>query len=67
MVTSRDVPVKGRQELVLIGINMQEDRLISMFDKCLLTDDEFALGENEWVKFPDSFVPWRLEGSEDLQ
>lgn len=65
IVTSREVPVKGRQEIVLIGINMQKESLISMFDDCLLTDEEFALGEKGWVKFPDSFVPWRLEGSED--
>jgi G3E family GTPase len=61
MITSRDVSIKGRQEIVLIGMNMPREALISMLDACLLSDEELSLGEEEWKNFPDPFVPWQLE------
>lgn len=65
MVTSREVSIKGRQELVLIGMNMQREALVAMFDACLLSDAELSLGEEGWKNFPDPFVPWQLEESSD--
>lgn len=65
MVTSREVSIKGRQELVLIGMNMDREALVAMFDACLLSDAELSLGEEGWKNFPDPFVPWQLEESSD--
>jgi G3E family GTPase len=50
--------VSGRQELVLIGIEMDHDRLCESLDECLLTETELALGEDAWRSFPDPFSPW---------
>ena len=32
-----------------------------MLDRCLLTDDELALGEDGWKSFSDPFSPWTLQ------
>lgn len=45
----------GRQEIVLIGIRMDEPELRACFDACLLTDAEMALGETAWRRFDDPF------------
>ena len=50
-----------QQELVLIGMSMDEKTLRSDFDACLLTDDEMALGEGAWLTFNDPFS-WRAGG-----
>ncbi|HEY0469418.1 MAG TPA: zinc metallochaperone GTPase ZigA [Polyangiaceae bacterium] len=42
-----------RQEIVLIGIGMDEQALRSGFDGCLLTDAELAAGPKAWRNFPD--------------
>ncbi len=47
-----------RQELVLIGIDMDEADLRARFDACLLTPDELALGPAAWSQLPDPFEPW---------
>ncbi len=48
----------GRQEIVLIGIGMNEDELTACFDACLLDDAEMALGEAGWRRFDDPFPAW---------
>jgi len=48
----------ARQELVFIGIDMDEAALRHKLDAALLTDDEMALGPEKWVAFPDPFQPW---------
>ncbi|MCH7307183.1 zinc metallochaperone GTPase ZigA [Acinetobacter sp. NIPH 1852] len=48
----------ARQEIVLIGMDMDESNLVQQFDACLLTDDEMALGAEEWEKFDNPFVEW---------
>ncbi|MFO0562658.1 MAG: zinc metallochaperone GTPase ZigA [Polyangiales bacterium] len=53
-----------RQELVLIGIRMDEASLRAGFDRCLLTDDEMKLGPSEWSQFEDPFEPWH-EGADE--
>lgn len=47
-----------RQEIVVIGIGMDESEVRSGFDACLLTDDEMSLGPDGWASFPDPFPRW---------
>ena len=47
-----------RQELVFIGSDLDCARLKSRLDKCLLTDEEMALGEEGWKNFSDPFPDW---------
>ena len=53
-----------RQELVIIGQDLDQSRLIGLLDACLLTDAEMKLGIECWKDFPDPFLPWsRFEES----
>jgi G3E family GTPase len=45
-----------RQEIVVIGVDLDKSAITPIFDKCLLTDDEMALGEERWQFFADPFV-----------
>ena len=47
-----------RQELVFIGIEMDELELYDSLQACLLTDDEFAGGPTSWFELPDPFPAW---------
>jgi G3E family GTPase len=47
-----------RQEIVLIGQDMDEAALRAALDACLLTDAEFALGPEVWAAFADPFAGW---------
>lgn len=47
-----------RQELVVIGLEMEPGAVREMLDECLLTDQEFALGPSGWAQFPDPFPAW---------
>ncbi|NBU99027.1 MAG: GTP-binding protein [Spirochaetia bacterium] len=49
-----------RQEIVLIGINMDKEDLRNRLDSCLLTDSEMKMGEKKWKKFSDPFPVWKL-------
>lgn len=60
LISSEVAPIKGKQEIVLIGIDMDEDSLTQMFDACLLDDHELAAGEESWKAFEDPFSPWML-------
>ncbi|PRD38490.1 UNVERIFIED_CONTAM: yciC [Trichonephila clavipes] len=53
-----DLTGDARQEIVLIGMDMDQDALTAQFDACLLTDDEMALGANEWEHFDNPFTGW---------
>ena len=37
-----------RQEIVFIGHRMKRDNIQELMDKCLLTDEEMALGPEKW-------------------
>ena len=37
-----------RQEIVFIGHRMKRDNIQELLDKCLLTDEEMALGPEKW-------------------
>lgn len=45
----------ARQELVLIGIGMDERALVGLLDSCLLTDTEMAAGPKGWLGLEDPF------------
>jgi len=47
-----------RQELVLIGIDMDEAALRAGFAHALLTDKELQLGAERWRRFEDPFADW---------
>nr|MBL8454725.1 GTP-binding protein [Zoogloeaceae bacterium] len=48
----------ARQELVLIGIDMDEAMLRECFDLCLLTDAELAHGPQAWTTWHNPFPDW---------
>jgi G3E family GTPase len=47
-----------RQELVFIGIAMDEVRLRAALDACLLTNAEWQAGKRAWARLPDPFPRW---------
>jgi len=51
----------ARQELVLIGIDMDEAALRARLDACLLTDAEMSQGPEAWHRFKDPFPAWQHE------
>ncbi len=48
----------ARQELVLIGIDMDQQALRAKLDACLLSDAEMAQGPLGWACMPDPFPLW---------
>ncbi|MBB3174350.1 G3E family GTPase [Endobacter medicaginis] len=51
-----------RQEIVFIGVEMDERALRRRLDACLLTDAEYRGGPDRWKRLPDPFEPWRRGG-----
>ena len=50
-----------RQELVLIGRNMDQQALVAMLDECLLTEYELSSDETTWpLRFTDPFPEWQV-------
>tara|TARA_Y100000287_G_scaffold159101_1_gene137345 strand:+ start:33 stop:299 length:267 start_codon:yes stop_codon:yes gene_type:complete len=48
-----------RQEIVLLGCDMDQEALISMLDECLLTEIELSSDETTWpLRFNDPFPEW---------
>ncbi len=47
-----------RQEMVIIGAEMNPDAVRATLDDCLLTDSEMALGWKGWRGLPDPFDAW---------
>ncbi|MGA7778485.1 MAG: GTP-binding protein [Paraburkholderia sp.] len=54
-----------RQELVMIGIDIDPSVWRAKFDACLLNDDEYALGPQAWLHFNDPFPAWDLDAEDD--
>ncbi|TVR20875.1 MAG: GTP-binding protein [Anaerolineaceae bacterium] len=50
-----------RQELVFIGVDLDEAALRPRLDACLLTDDEMAAGVSAWATYGDPFPSWDWE------
>lgn len=55
-----------RQELVFIGIEMNEAKLKEELERCLLTDDEIASGIENWQGYKDPFPKWNMPLEEVL-
>ncbi len=49
-----------RQELVFIGIGMDEIAIYDSLQECLLTDEEFSAGMEAWQAFSDPFPKWNV-------
>ncbi|NOT66834.1 MAG: GTP-binding protein [Methylophilaceae bacterium] len=54
-----------RQEIVFIGIDMDEARIRTKLDACLLTDAEMALGITAWQALPDPFPHWGFKEEDE--
>jgi G3E family GTPase len=50
-----------RQELVVIGVDVDEPALRASLDACLLTPAEQALGPFAWERLDDPFPAWNVE------
>ncbi len=50
-----------RQELVFIGQNIDFDQLRADLDRCLLSDIEWSLGPEHWLRLPDPFGAWHQD------
>ncbi len=48
-----------RQEIVFIGVDMDEAGLRAQLDACLLTAAEMRAGIKAWKRLPDPFPAWR--------
>ncbi|MCR4531973.1 zinc metallochaperone GTPase ZigA [Acinetobacter venetianus] len=48
----------ARQEIVLIGMEMDQEDLIRRFDACLLDENEMLLGVETWQNFENPFHGW---------
>ncbi len=48
----------ARQEIVLIGMEMDESNLIDKFNNCLLNDEEMAQGPESWQSMNNPFSDW---------
>lgn len=47
-----------RQEVVMIGVHLDEAYTRAKLDRCLLTDEEMSLGPEAWAAMPDPFPEW---------
>ncbi|MGF6752864.1 GTP-binding protein [Paraburkholderia sp. GAS42] len=50
-----------RQELVMIGVDIDRDAWRAKLDACLLTDGEYASGVDAWKAFNDPFPAWDFD------
>ncbi len=48
----------ARQEIVLIGMKMDELDIIDKFNHCLLNDEEMAQGPENWKLMDNPFIEW---------
>lgn len=55
----------ARQELVIIGEDLDHRVIQNSLSDCLLTDLEFLAGAEAWTQFEDPFVPWDADPIED--
>lgn len=55
-----------RQELSIIGYNLNELEIRRAFKACMLTDEEFALGPEQWAKWRDPLPEWTFDDADDF-
>lgn len=55
-----------RQELVFIGVDMDEAEIVEKLDSALLSDVEMKGGVEAWNRLADPFPDWTTEGCESL-
>jgi hypothetical protein len=59
-----------RQEIVIIGIGMDEPSLRAGFDRCLLSDAELAAGPKAWARLSSPFLAvglWSRRGGLNVE
>lgn len=49
-----------RQELVLIGQDLDKEALRKSLEDALVTEEEFELGPKEWAEWPNCFRPKKV-------
>ncbi|NLP61066.1 GTP-binding protein [Paraburkholderia sacchari] len=54
-----------RQELVMIGVDIDRDAWQATLDACLLTDAEYAAGPDAWQAYADPFPSWEFDDDDD--
>ncbi|MEC7130085.1 MAG: GTP-binding protein, partial [Planctomycetota bacterium] len=47
-----------RQELVFIGVEMDQGAIEAVLDEALVTDDEMSAGPEYWLTFEDPLPSW---------
>ncbi|WP_410598805.1 ribosome hibernation factor-recruiting GTPase MRF [Amycolatopsis sp. lyj-90] len=55
------------QELVVVTDQATPDEVEAALNGALLTDEELAAGEQEWLRYPDPFGEWHEEPCEDTE
>lgn len=54
-----------RQELVVVGQDLDKKEIRRRLDACLLDDTEMQIGAMGWRQLPDPFPPWESEFAEE--
>lgn len=55
------------QELVVVTDQATPDEIEAALNGALLTEEELAAGEQEWLRYPDPFGEWHEEPCEDTE
>jgi len=55
-----------RQELVVIGQDLDAESIQQALDACLLTCDELSAGESTWKHFADPFESWPVMDEQEI-
>mmetsp|Transcript_3858 Transcript_3858/g.6101 ORF Transcript_3858/g.6101 Transcript_3858/m.6101 type:complete len:170 (-) Transcript_3858:1364-1873(-) len=48
-----------RQEVVIIGVGIEEEKVSALLDACLLTEEEMKAGAKAWKQYPDPLPQWQ--------
>ncbi|MEM9064113.1 MAG: zinc metallochaperone GTPase ZigA [Planctomycetota bacterium] len=54
-----------RQEVVMIGVDLDQAYTRYLLDSCLLTDEELQMGPAAWASWPDPFPEWVFQPDPD--
>ena len=50
----------GGQELVLIGQDLDVEKMKSTLNNCLLTEEEISMGSQYWAHYEDKLPFWEI-------